>query len=120
MPVTPPIRPGRRVRVVLSAAPLLSFVSVSKAAALAIAELGAAAFFVMGVTAAKLGPNAAVAVFGAVLLGAYLRSADIESWSFFVSGGVAGRAERAFGPRVAAASAALVTIERLLFAALAA
>ena len=41
-------RPARQLRVVLSTTALVSFMSVWKAAALAIAELGVAAWFVAG------------------------------------------------------------------------
>ncbi len=61
MPPRPPIRPGRQVvRVVLSATALLSFMSVWKAAALAIAELGVGAFFVVGPRAGAGGGLGAV------------------------------------------------------------
>ena len=55
MPVPPPNRPNRRFRVVLSSTALVSFMSVRKAAALAVAQLGVAAFFIAGVTRAALG-----------------------------------------------------------------
>src|SRR5262245_29387733 len=45
----PPLRPNRHVRVVLSRTTLLSFMSVSRATAVALVELGIAAFFSVGV-----------------------------------------------------------------------
>ena len=51
MPLTPRLRTPYPVRVVLSTPAVLSFVSVWKAAALAIAQLGAGLFFVAGVAA---------------------------------------------------------------------
>ena len=116
-PVTP--RP-RQVRVVLSTTALLSFMSVRKATALALAELGVGAFFVAGAAQADLGAWGPWFVLGAALFGLLVRAADIESWALFIPGGAVGRAEQAFGPRVACMTAAAVLVERLLLAALAA
>ena len=49
------MRPNRQVRIISSTAPLLSFMSVSKAVALALPELGIAAFFVAGLARPSLG-----------------------------------------------------------------
>lgn len=120
MPMAIPPRAARGpVRVVLSSTALLSFVSVWKAAALAIAELGAAAWFVGGVTAASVGLAAPWFVLAAALIGVFVRAVDIESWAVFLPGGLAGRTERAFGPLPGRVAAAAVLAERLLFAALA-
>ena len=116
-PVVP--RP-RQVRVVLSTTALLSFMSVRKATALALAELGVGAFFVAGAAQADLGTWGPWFVLGAALFGLLVRAADIESWALFIPGGAVGRAEQAFGPRVACTTAAAVLVERLLLAALAA
>ena len=51
-----PFQPNKRIRVVLSSMGLLPFVSVWKAAAFALAELGCAAFFVAGVVLSTTGP----------------------------------------------------------------
>src|SRR5215203_4048109 len=116
----PPIRPGRQVvRVVLSATALLSFMSVWKAAALAIAELGVGAFFVVGLARALAGDWAPWVVLAAGVLSLLARAADIESWALFLPGGLIGRAEHAFGPRASPVTAAAVLVERLVLAALA-
>ena len=115
----PPATPSRKVRIVLSATALLSFVSVWKAAALALAELGIAAFFLTGLVYPTMGPAGAWLILGACVLGALVRSVDIESWATFVPGGFAGRMAHAFGPRGASLAAAAQLLERLLLAALA-
>src|SRR5215203_595346 len=116
----PPIRPGRQVvRVVLSATALLSFMSVWKAAALAIAELSVGAFFVVGLARALAGDWAPWVVLAAGVLSLLARAADIESWALFLPGGLIGRAEHAFGPRASPVTAAAVLVERLVLAALA-
>jgi magnesium transporter len=107
------------VRVVVAATALLSFMSVWKAAALAIAELGVAAFFLIGLERSSIGETAPWFVLAACLLGALVRAIDAESWGFLVPGGLVGRAERAFGPRSVSLSAAAVLTERWLLVALA-
>src|SRR5436189_1295299 len=100
-------RPARQLRVVLSTTALLSFMSVWKAAALGIAELGVAAWFVAGLAGSALGGVMPWFVLAAAVLGIFVRAADIESWSMFLPGGLVGRTEAAFGPtagRVAAAT----------------
>ena len=62
----------------------MSFISVRKAAALAVAELGVAAFFIAGVTRAALGESAAWFVLAAVALTALVRAIDIESWAVLI------------------------------------
>ena len=98
MPLVPLIDPRRRVRVVLSSTALLSFMSVRKAAALALAQLGAAAFFIAGVSTAVLGPRAGWFVLAAVVLAAFVRAIDIESWAVFIPGGFVGRVESRLRP----------------------
>src|SRR4029453_2300230 len=120
MAIAPLSGPRRRVRVVLSSTALLSFMSVRKAAALALAELGVAAFFIAGVSSATLGPSAGWFVLVAAVLAAFVRAIDIESWAVFIPGGFVGRVEYAFGPSLAGGAAATVLTERFLLAALAA
>src|SRR5580765_5685310 len=121
MPFPPfsPFQPNRRVRVVLSSMGLMPFVSVWKAAALALAEPGSAAFFIVGVLHETAGASAPWFVLAACLLGVLVRAGDIESWALFIPGGLVGRAEQAFGPRAARTASAIVLVERFLLAALA-
>ena len=119
MPLPPLIDPRRRVRVVLSSTALLSFMSVRKAAALALAQLGVAAFFVPGVVSATIGPSAGWFVLAAVVLAAIVRAIDIESWAVFIPGGFVGRVSQAFGPARGRAAAAAVLTERFLLTAIA-
>ena len=114
-----PHQPRRQVRVILTSTAILSFMSVRKAAALAVAQLGVAAFFVAGTTRSSLGDSAAWFVLAAAIVGAFVRAIDIESWALLVPGGVVARVDQAFGPRAAKAAAAAGLVERLLLAALA-
>src|SRR5436190_18005760 len=110
----PPLTTHRHLRVVLSTTALLSFMSVSKATALALSELGIAAFFVIGVARSAIGESAPWFVLVACALSAFVRCIDIESWAFFVPGGLIGRTERVFGPRASGIATAAVLTERLL------
>ena len=107
------------VRIVLATRALVSFLSASRAAALAIPDLAFAAFFIAAVTVPALGGASPWFVLGAVLLGLLVRVIDVESWALLVPGGIAGRVDRAFGPRASLAASAAILIERLLAAALA-
>jgi len=119
MQITPPLRSPRQVRVILSSTALLSFTSVWKATALAVAELGVAAFFVMGVMQSFLGDWAPWFILAACALGAYARAVDIESWALFIPGGLVGRVDLAFGWRAARVAAGAILAERLFLVALA-
>src|SRR5215471_9827880 len=109
----------RHVRVVLSTTALLSFMSVSKATALVLAELGVSIFFVTGVARSFFGDSAPWFVLGAGLLSIIVRAIDIESWAFFIPGGLIGRAERVFGQTVGSFATAVMLTERLLLVVLA-
>jgi len=106
--------------VVLSSTALLPFVSVWKAAALAVAELGVATFLISGVAAAALGGSAPWFVLAAAAIVGLARAADIEAWGLLIPGGLIGSARRALGARAAHPAAAATLVERLLLAALAA
>ena len=86
---------------------------------LTLGELGAAAFFVTGITQARLGPSAPWFVLVAVMIGFVVRLLDAENWALFIPGGLAGRVNEAFGRRRSMAAVAAALLERLLFAALA-
>ena len=93
--------------------------SVWRAAAFPIAQLGVGAFFIAGVVAATLGNSAPWFVLGATALAVWLRAIDIESWAFLIPGGLVGRVTQAFGGRAARAAMAITLVERLLLGALA-
>ena len=109
----------RRVPIVLASSALSSFTSASRAAALALPELAFAAFFVGGVLRSTSGSIGPWLVILATLLGFAVRRLDLENWTLFISGGLTGRAERAFGPRAANAATGVVVVERVLVTALA-
>ncbi len=113
-----PISARHPIRVVLSSTALLPFLSVRKAAALAIAQLGVAAFFVSGVMRSVFGESAGWFVLAATVLAAFVRAIDVESWALLIPGGFANRVTTAYGPRAAGIAAAAALAERLLFGAL--
>jgi magnesium transporter len=107
------------IRVVLSSAALLPFMSVWRAAAFPIAQLGVGAFFIAGVMAPTLGKSAGWLVLAATALAALLRAIEIESWAFLIPGGLVGRVKYAFSGRAARAATAFTLVERLVLGALA-
>jgi len=110
--------PSGRVRVALTATALSSFVSLWKAAALAVAELNVAAFFIAGALAGEVGTLGPWFVLIGWAMSILVRAIDIESWAFFIPGGTAGRAEMAFGQQAGRLATAAALAERLLLAAL--
>jgi magnesium transporter len=114
-----PIPPRHPIRVVLSSTALLPLMSVRKAAALAIAQLGIAAFFIAGIARSALGDAAVWFVLAAVVLSAFVRAIEIESWALLLPGGFVTRVTGAFGPRAAGLAKAALLVERVFFGALA-
>ncbi len=114
-----PIPPRHPIRVVLSSTALQPFVSVRKAAALAIAQLGVAAFFMPGIARDTLGESAVWFVIAAAVVAAFVRAIDIESWALLIPGGLSSRVTRAFGQRAAGPAKAAALVERILLGALA-
>jgi magnesium transporter len=114
-----PIPRRHPIRVVLSSTALQPFMSVRKAAALAIAQLGVAAFFISGIAPAALGQSAVWFVLAATFLAAFARATDIESWALLIPGGFVGRIGTALGPRAAGIAKAAALVERVLLGVLA-
>ncbi len=114
-----PIPSRHPIRVVLSSTALLPFMSVWKAAALAVAQLGVAAFFIAGVTRTELGPSAPWFVLAATILAAFVRTIDVESWALLIPGGFISRVASAFGPTAVGLAKAVALVERVLLGALA-
>ena len=104
---------------VLSTTALLPFLSVRKAAALAIAQLGVAAFFISGIATSALGDSAGWFVLAATILTIVVRAIDIESWALLIPGGFISRVALGLGQRAGRFAAAVAIIERVLLGALA-
>src|SRR5580765_4495123 len=94
-----PIPPRHPIRVVLSSPALLRFISVRNAAALVIAQLGVAAFFMSGIIPVALRESAGWFVLGATALAALARAMVLESWALLMPWCVEARIVAAFGPR---------------------
>jgi len=112
--------PRDRIRIVLAPRALLAFPPFWRAAALAVAELGVAAFFVAGIAEASIGPTAPWFVLAAVFLGFWLRAVDVEARALFVRGGLYGLVQQAFGDALARVAASGLLVERVLLGPLAA
>jgi magnesium transporter len=103
----------------LSSTALQPFMSVRKAAALTMTQLGVAAFFIPGIALAALGQSAVWFVLVATFLAAFARATDIESWALLIPGGFVGRIGAALGPRAAGVAKAAALVERVLLGVLA-
>jgi magnesium transporter len=103
----------------LSSATLQPFLSVGKAAALAIAQLGVAAFFVAGIARPALAESMPWFVLGGAVLAASARAIEVESWALLIPGGFVSRVTAAFSQRAAGVAIAAALLERLLLGALA-
>jgi magnesium transporter len=112
-------RATRHEPVVLLTSALAAFLSVSRASALALSELGIGLFVVMGLVGGRGGGWAWPAIAAAMLLAIAARQLDIASWRLLIPGGLPGRVEGAFGARAHRLGAAAVLTERLLLTALA-
>jgi magnesium transporter len=113
-----PIPSRHPIRVVLSSTALLPFISIGHAAALAIAQLGVAAFFIPGVLRTYAGDSAIWFVLAAAGFAAFARAVDIESWALLIPGGLVGRVASAFGPRATGFAKAVALAERVILGAL--
>jgi magnesium transporter len=109
-----------RIRVVLATRALLTFTPAWRAAALALGELGCAAFFAAGLAEDAVGPAAPWYVLAVVLVGACVRAVDVEARGLFVRGGLHGLVRQAFGEMPARIAASALLTERMLLAPLAA
>jgi magnesium transporter len=115
-----PRTPARHpIRVVLSSTALMRFMSVRSAAALAIAQLGIATFYIAGITRPSLGDAAGWFVLGAAILAAFARAVDLESWALLIPGGFVSSVTQALGPRAGRVAGAAALVERLFLAAIA-
>ena len=104
----------------LASGTLVSYVSVWRAAARALGELGCGAFFVGGVAWAAIGSAAPWYVLAAVLIGAAVRAVDVEARALFVPGGLYGSVRDALGRSPAKIAASALLVERLMLGPLAA
>ena len=84
-------RAMRHEPVVLLTTALAAFLSVSRASALALTELGVGLFVVMGVAGGRTGAWALPAIVAATLLAVYARHLDVASWGLLLPGGLPGR-----------------------------
>jgi magnesium transporter len=103
----------------LSSAALEPFTSAPRGAALAMAELGVAVFFISGITSSTVGGSAVWFVLAVALLTPIVRAIDIEAWGLLIPGGFAGVVRQAFGSRGGHIASAASVVERLLAGALA-
>jgi magnesium transporter len=98
----------------------VSYVSVWRATARALVELGFATFFIAGVAWSSARDPAPWFVLAAVALGAAFRTADVEARALFVPGGLYGSVRETLGGLAAKVAASALLVERLVLGPLAA
>jgi len=110
----------QRIRVVLASKTLVSYVSVWRATARALVELGFSVFAIAGVVWSSAGAPAPWFVLGAAVLGAAFRAADVEARALFVPGGLYGSVSETLGGLAAKVAASALLVDRLVLGPLAA
>jgi len=119
-PPIPRLSAPERIRVVLASRTIVSYVSVWRATARALVELGCSAFFVAGVAWMAIGSSAPWFVLAAVALSVGVRAVDIESRALFVPGGLYGSVRDTLGRLPAKFASAASIAERLMLGPVAA
>ena len=94
--------------------------SVWRATARALVELGIAAFFIAGVAWSSIGAAAPWFVLAAVALAGAIRAADVEARALFVPGGLYGSVRETLGGLAAKIAASSLLVDRLVLGPLAA
>jgi magnesium transporter len=116
----PALSPSARIRVVLASGTLVSYVSVWRATARALVELGNPAFFVGGIAWVAIGSPAPWFVLAAIALSIAVRAVDVEARALFVPGGLYGSVRDALGRTLATIAVSALLVERLMLGPLAA
>ena len=96
------------------------YVSVWRATARALVELGIAAFFIAGAAWSSIGAAAPWFVLAAVVLAGAIRAADVEARALFVPGGLYGSVRETLGGLAAKIAASSLLVDRLVLGPLAA
>lgn len=110
----PAQRPGSVPRVVVATTVALSFISIWRAAAVVLGDLGSTMFYVGGIAEQALGKSAPWFVLAVLLFGYLIRSIYLESSSMFVRGGVYVVVRDALGPGLAKFSVSALVVDYVL------
>ena len=103
-----------RVRVVVATTVLLSFISVWRAAAIVLSDLGSTAFYVGGIVEQAIGRAAPWFVLGVMLFSYAVRALYIESSAMFVRAGVYRVVKEAMGGTMAKLSVSALLFDYVL------
>src|SRR6201981_1281235 len=107
-----PKRPA--VRVFVATTVLLSFISLWRAAAIVLSDLGSSAYYVGGDAEKVIGKSAPWFILGVMLFANCVRALYIESTSMFVRGGVYRVVRRAMGGTLAKFSVSALLFDYVL------
>ena len=107
-------RSTKRIQVVLATTVLLSFISLWRAAAIVLSDLGSTAFYVGGIVEQAIGKAAPWFVLGVMLLSYVVRALYIESSAMFVRAGVYRVVKEAMGGTLAKLSVSALLFDYVL------
>jgi amino acid transporter len=112
---TVPIKdPHRRLQVVVATTVLLSFISLWRAAAIVLADLGSTAFYLGGIAEQAIGKSAPWFVLGVMLFSYAVLGVYTESCAMFVRGGVYRVVKEAMGGTIAKLSVSALLFDYAL------
>jgi amino acid transporter len=103
-----------RIRVVVASTVLLSFISLWRAAAIVLSDLGSTAFYVGGIVEQAIGKSAPWFVLGVMLFSYAVRALYIESSAMFVRAGVYRVVKEAMGGTLAKLSVSALLFDYVL------
>src|SRR5262245_15579989 len=103
-----------RLRVVIAATVMLSFISFWRAAAIVLNDLGSSAFYVGGIAEDAIGKSAPWLILGVMLFSYAVRALYIESSSMFTRGGVYRVVKEAMGGTMAKLSVSALIFDFIL------
>src|SRR5712692_2314938 len=103
-----------RVRVVVATTVLLSFISLWRAAAIVLSDLGSTAYYVGGIVEQAIGKSAPWFILGVMLFSYAVRALYIESSSMFVRAGVYRVVKEAMGGTLAKLSVSALLFDYVL------
>src|ERR1700752_1840938 len=105
---------GGRIRVVVATTVLLSFISLWRAAAIVLADLGSTAFYLGGIAEQAIGKSAPWFVLGVILFSYAVLAVYTESCAMFVRGGVYRVVKEAMGGTIAKLSVSALLFDYVL------
>src|SRR5664279_359322 len=106
--------PSNRVRLIVAASVMLTFISFWRAAAIVLCDLGSSAFYAGGIAEQMVGDAAPWFILGIMLFSFAVRAVYVESCSMFTRGGVYRVVKEALGGTFAKLSVSALMFDYIL------